>query len=70
VSKQRARPGRLPDPGEVAGLAILGIMAVWGVWFGVQSLAHLWWPLNAAYMAAGLIVALVCIAVARAVLHR
>ena len=70
MRKQRARPGRLPDPGELAGLAILGIMAIWGVWFGVQSMAHLWWPLNVAYLAAGLMVAVVCIAVARAVLNR
>jgi Na+/H+-dicarboxylate symporter len=70
VRKQRARPGRLPDPGELASIGILGIMAVWGIWFGVQSITHLWWPLNAAYMAAGLTVAVICIALARAVLNR
>jgi hypothetical protein len=65
-----ARRGRWPDVGEVASIIVLAIMGVWGVWFGVQSLMTLWWPLNVAYLAAGLVVALVSAAVGRAILTR
>ena len=46
------------------------MIAIWGIWFGVQSLLTLWWPINAAYLLAGLLVALVCAGVARALLTR
>jgi hypothetical protein len=65
-----ARRGRWPDLGELASVVILGVIAVWGVWFGVQSVITLWWPLNVAYLAAGLLVAGVSAVVARAVLTR
>jgi len=65
-----ARRGRWPDIGEVASIVVLAIIGVWGVWFGLQSLMTLWWPLNAAYLAAGLVVAFVSAAVGRAILTR
>jgi hypothetical protein len=64
------RNRRLPDAGELIGIILLVIMAVWGVWFAWQSWLGLWWPLNVAYMAAGLVVALISLAVARALLNR
>jgi hypothetical protein len=69
-SVYRRRPGAPLDIGEVAGLVVLAVIAIWGVWFGVQSLLTLWWPLNAAYLVAGLLVAIVSAAVARALLIR
>jgi hypothetical protein len=65
-----ARRGRMPDLGELASVLVLAIIAIWGVWFAVQSLMTLWWPLNVAYLVAGLMVAGVSAAVARAVLSR
>jgi len=65
-----ARRGRWPDLGELASVVILAVIAVWGVWFGFQSVTTLWWPLNVAYLAAGLFVAGVSVAVARAILTR
>jgi len=62
--------GRWPDVGEVASIIVLAVMGIWGVWFGVQSLMTLWWPLNVGYLAAGLVVALVSAAVGRAILTR
>ena len=62
--------GRWPDFGELASLLVLAIISIWGVWFAVQSLLTLWWPLNVAYLVAGLAVAAVSAAVARAVLSR
>jgi len=64
------RGRRWPDLGELASLLVLGIIAIWGVWFAVQSLLTLWWPLNLAYLVAGLLVAVVSAAVGRAVLTR
>jgi hypothetical protein len=61
---------RMPDVGEVAGIVLLGVFAVWGVWFGVQSFLTLWWPINVAYALAGAAVAAICVAVARALLNR
>ena len=49
---------------------MLGIVAVWGLWFGVQSLLTLFWPINVAYLVAGCVVASVSTAVARALLTR
>jgi hypothetical protein len=40
------------------------------VWFGVQSLMTLWWPINALYMVAGAIVFAIAAGVARAILIR
>jgi hypothetical protein len=68
--RRYAGRGRWPDLGELASVLVLAIIAIWGVWFAVQSLLTLWWPLNAAYLLAGLIVAGVSLAVARAVLSR
>jgi divalent metal cation (Fe/Co/Zn/Cd) transporter len=62
--------GRWPDLGELASVLVLAVISVWGVWFAVQSLLTLWWPLNVGYLVAGLIVAVVSAAVARAVLRR
>ena len=61
---------RLPDAGEAIGIVLLVVMGLWGVWFGVQSLITLWWPINLAYFAAGALVALISAAVARAMLIR
>ena len=65
-----ARRGRWPDIGELASIVMLAVIGVWGVWFGIQSLMTLWWPLNVAYCLAGVVVALVSAAVARALLTR
>jgi len=65
-----ARRGRWPDIGELASIIVLALIGIWGVWFGVQSLMTLWWPLNAAYLAAGLVVAFISAAVGRALLTR
>jgi hypothetical protein len=65
-----ARRGWLPDPGELISLLVLAVIGVWGVWFAVQSVMTLWWPLNMAYLAAGLVVAAVSAAVGRAILIR
>lgn len=61
---------RVPDAGELLGIVILAIMGAWGVWFAWQSAMGLWWPLNLAYAAAGVAVALICLAVAAALLNR
>jgi hypothetical protein len=61
---------RLPDAGEMAGIVVLGVFALWGVWFGVQSFLTLWWPINVGYALAGGAVAVICVAVARALLNR
>jgi hypothetical protein len=66
----RRRRGAALDIGELTSLVLLAIIAVWGVWFGVQSMLTLWWPINLAYLVAGLIVALISAAVARALLAR
>jgi hypothetical protein len=60
----------MPDLGELIGVVILAIMGAWGLWFGWQSIVGLWWPLNLAYGMAGLAVAGIAAAVARAVLRR
>jgi hypothetical protein len=64
------RRGSRLDPGEVISLVVLAVIGVWGVWFGVQSVLSLWWPLNALYLLAGLIVAGISTAVGRAILAR
>ena len=64
------RNRRLPDAGELVGLIVLAIMALWGGWFAWQSWLGLWWPLNILYAAAGVLVAVICVAVARALLNR
>lgn len=64
-----APPGRI-DLGEIVSLFFLAVMAVWGLWFGVQSLLTLWWPINAAYLLAGVIVAAISALVGRAILTR
>jgi hypothetical protein len=51
------------------GLVMLAIIGLWGVWFGVQSLVALWWPLNVVYGLAGAIVAIISSAVAWALLN-
>jgi hypothetical protein len=61
---------RLPDVGEIVGIVLLAIMALWGLWFGLQSFLALWWPINVLYALAGATVALICAAVARALLNR
>jgi hypothetical protein len=65
-----ARRSRRPDVGEVASLVVMAVIGVWGVWFGVQSVLTLWWPLNAVYLLAGLGVAGISAAVARAIVTR
>jgi hypothetical protein len=67
---RRRRRGASFDIGEVTSLVLLGVIGLWGLWFGVQSLLTLWWPLNLAYLLAGALVALVSAAVARALLTR
>ncbi len=57
-------------PGELISLVMLAVIGVWGVWFGVQSVLSLWWPLNALYLLAGLIVAAISATVGRALLNR
>jgi hypothetical protein len=52
------------------GIIMLGIIGLWGVWFGVQSVITLWWPLNVAYGLAGAIVAIISTAVGWALLRR
>ncbi len=64
------RGSGLPDKGELLSLLLLAIIAVWGVWFGVQSVLALWWPLNVLYLLAGLAVAGISAAVGRAILSR
>jgi hypothetical protein len=61
---------RMPDGGELIGIVLLAIMALWGLWFGLQSLLTLWWPINVMYAVAGAVVALISAAVARALLNR
>ncbi len=65
-----ARGRRWPDLGEFISVVLLAIIGLWGLWFGLQSLTSLWWPINGAYLAAGLTVAAVSAAVARAILTR
>jgi hypothetical protein len=64
------RRGRWPDLGEAGSILVLAVIGIWGVWFGVQSVLTLWWPLNVVYLLAGLIVAGVSAAVGRAVVSR
>jgi hypothetical protein len=59
---------RLPDATELVGILLLGIIGIWGVWFGLQSLLALWWPLNLGYGLAGALVAGVSCAVAWAII--
>jgi len=59
-----------PDKAELVSLLVLGVISIWGVWFGVQSVLTLWWPLNLLYLAAGLVVAAISAAVGRAILIR
>jgi divalent metal cation (Fe/Co/Zn/Cd) transporter len=61
---------RLPDVGELVGIVLLAVMALWGLWFGLQSLLTLFWPINVLYALAGAIVAVISAAVARALLNR
>ena len=61
--------GRL-DAAELISLVLLAIIGLWGAWFGVQSLITLWWPVNVAYFAAGLVVAVISTLVGRALLKR
>jgi hypothetical protein len=61
---------RLPDLGELVAIVLLGIMVAWGLWFGWQSMIGLWWPLNVAYAAAGVGVALISGGVAWVLLNR
>ena len=65
-----ARRNGWPDLGEAVSLLFLAAIGIWGVWFGVQSVTTLWWPLNVAYLVAGLLVAAVSAAVGRAILIR
>ena len=58
------------DAGEIVSVALLGVIAIWGVWFGVQSLLTLFWPINVAYLVAGGLVTFVSTAVARALVAR
>ena len=67
---RRRRRGAAVDLGELTSLILLAVIAIWGIWFGVQSMLTLWWPINAAYLLAALLVALVCAGVARALLTR
>ena len=62
--------GGLPDLGETVSVVLLLIIAVWGVWFGIQSLVTLWWPINLGYLLAGGVVAGISLGVARALLNR
>ena len=57
-------------PGELLSLLVLVVIGIWGVWFGVQSVISLWWPINVLYLLAGLAVASVSFAVGRAILNR
>lgn len=61
---------RLPDMGELLGIALLLIIGGWGVWFGWQAAISLWWPLNLAYAVAGAAVAIISVAVSIALLNR
>ena len=61
---------RWPAGGEVIGIALLAVIGLWGLWFALQSLLTLWWPINAAYVIAGALVAGVSAAVAKAILNR
>jgi hypothetical protein len=56
--------------GEAGSILVLAVIGVWGIWFGVQSVLTLWWPLNVVYLAAGLIVAAVSAAFGRAIVSR
>jgi hypothetical protein len=56
--------------GELIGIVLLAVMALWGVWFGVQSFLTLWWPINLVYMLAGALVAVIATVVAGALLNR
>jgi hypothetical protein len=61
---------RLPDAGELIGIVLLGIIGLWGLWFGLQALLTLWWPINAFYAVAGAVVAFISAVVGRALLNR
>ena len=62
--------GRWPETSELIAIILLGVIALWGVWFAVQSLLTLWWPINVGYLLAGLVVALVAVGIARALIIR
>ncbi|HEY3060313.1 MAG TPA: hypothetical protein VGL99_15240 [Chloroflexota bacterium] len=64
------RRGRWPDLGESASIVVLAVIGAWGVWFGVQAVLTLWWPLNVVYLLAGVVVAGVSAAVGRAIISR
>jgi hypothetical protein len=64
------RRGSALDIGEIVSLVLLAVIALWGIWFGIQSMITLWFPLNLAYLLAGAVVALVSVSVARALLKR
>jgi hypothetical protein len=64
------RISALPDKGELVSLLVLAVIGIWGVWFGVQSLLALWFPLNVIYLLAGLGAALIAAAVGRAIMSR
>jgi len=61
---------RLPDAGELIGIVLLAVIGLWGVWFGLQALLTLWWPINALYALAGAVVAFISAAVGIALLNR
>ena len=60
----------MPDFGELVAIILLSIIGLWGLWFGWQSMVGLWWPINIAYLAAGVIVTLISGGVAWALLNR
>ncbi|MBV9169541.1 MAG: hypothetical protein JOZ81_05595 [Chloroflexi bacterium] len=64
------RRGSGLDLAELISVLLLGVIGLWGAWFGVQSLITLWFPVNVAYLLAGLVVAGVSVLVGRALLRR
>jgi divalent metal cation (Fe/Co/Zn/Cd) transporter len=61
---------RRPSPSELISVILLAIIGLWGVWFGIQALIALWWPLNVVYAVAGAIVATISALVALALFNR
>ncbi|MBV9542869.1 MAG: hypothetical protein JOY61_00645, partial [Chloroflexi bacterium] len=59
------RRGSRLDLAELISVLLLGVIGLWGAWFGVQSLITLWFPVNVAYLLAGLVVAGVSVLVGR-----
>jgi hypothetical protein len=53
----RSACGSTPSGTRSNGWHSTVMIAIWGGWFGVQSLMTLWWPLNAAYLVAELVLA-------------